>query len=91
MKSAVTAALLLLLTLAAGCSLFHHSKRSQAPTLHPASAVEADFRGRWTQKRAGELLASGAAKTDAEAQAMAANEFAKLYPYIGAPAAKPGR
>ncbi len=89
MKSAVTAALLLLLTLSAGCSLFHHGRRSQASIQHPASAVEADFRNRWMQKRTGELLASGAAKADADAQAAA--EFAKLYPFIGAPAPKSGR
>jgi hypothetical protein len=83
MKSLFAAVLVCLLTLAAGCSLFRHSKRSRAPDLPPAVAVETEYRDRWTQKRAGELLASGAAKTDAEAQAMAAAEFARQYPSIG--------
>lgn len=91
MKSLVTAALLLLLVFAAGCSLFHHGKRSQASTLPPARSVEVEYRNRWMQKRVGELLASGAAKTDAEAQQMAADEFAKLYPFIATPTGKPGR
>ncbi len=91
MKSAVTAALIVLLALSAGCSLFRHGKRNQAPVLPPARAVESEYRSRWMQKRAGELLASGAARTDAEAQTMAADEFAKLYPFIGTPTNQPGR
>ncbi len=91
MKSLVTAALVVLLTLAAGCSLFHRHKGKQPPPLPPARAVEAEFRGRWMQKRVAELLASGAAQTDADAQTMAADEFARLYPFVGAPPAKPGR
>ncbi len=83
MKSLFAAVLVCLLTLAAGCSLFRHSKRNRAPDLPPAVAVETEYRDRWVQKRAGELLASGAAKTDTEAQTMAAAEFARQYPFIG--------
>ena len=89
MKSLVSAALVLLLTFAAGCNLFRHSKKKPAPELPPAVAVETEFRSRWMQKRVGELLGSGAAKTDAQAQALAATEFAKLYPFIGSTASKP--
>ncbi len=91
MKSLAAAALIFLLTLAAGCSLFHHHRRSQAPTLPPARTVETEYRSRWIQRRVGELLGSGTAKTDAEAQTMAADEFARLYPFIGATGGKPGR
>ncbi len=91
MKSLVTAALVVLLTLAAGCSLFHRHKGNQPAPLPPARAVETEYRARWMQKRVGELLASGAAKTDAEAQTMAADEFARLYPFISPPPGKPGR
>jgi len=91
MKSLFTAALVVLLMFAAGCSLLHLGRRHRAPALPPAHAVETEYRGRWMQKRVGELLASGAAKTDAEAQTMAADEFAKLYPFVGPATAKPGR
>ena len=88
MKSLATIFLVSLLALTTGCSLFHRHRR--APELPPARAVESEFRARWIQKRVGELTASGAAKTDAEAQATAAEEFAKQYPYIEPGTTKPG-
>ena len=73
----------LVLALATGCSLFHSSgKKAGPPELPPAAGIEAEFQDRWMNKRVHDLLASGAAKTDDEAKQMAANEFAKLYPFI---------
>jgi hypothetical protein len=73
----------LVLALATGCSLFHSSgKKAGPPELPPAAGIEAEFQDRWMNKRVHDLLASGAAKTDDEAKQMAANEFAKLYPYV---------
>ena len=83
MKTSVPAVLVLALTLATGCSLFHSkSKKASPPELPPAAGIEAEFRDRWMNKRVHELLVSGAAKTDDEARQMAANEFAKLYPFV---------
>jgi outer membrane lipopolysaccharide assembly protein LptE/RlpB len=83
MKTPVPAVLVLALALATGCSLFHsRDKKAAPPELPPAAGIEAEFRDRWMNKRVHDLLASGAAKTDDEAKQMAANEFAKLYPYV---------
>jgi hypothetical protein len=83
MKTPVPAVLVLALTLATGCSLFHSkSKMAGPPELPPAAGIEAEFRDRWMSKRVHELLVSGAAKTDDEAKQMAANEFAKLYTFV---------
>lgn len=82
MKNLVPATLVLALTLATGCSLFHSkNKKPGPPELPPAAGIEAEFRDRWMNKRVHELLGSGAAKTDDEAKQMAATEFAKLYPF----------
>jgi len=56
--------------------------------LPPAAAVEAEFHDRWVAQRAHELLGAGTAKTEDEAKAMAAAEFAKQYPFIRLRAAK---
>jgi hypothetical protein len=83
MKNSVPAVLIVALTLTIGCSLFHSkSKPARPPELPPAAGIEAEFRDRWMAKRVHELLTSGAAKTDDEAKQMAANEFAKLYPFV---------
>ena len=83
MKHFVPATLALLLALASGCSLLHHKdKKASQPELPPSAGIEAEFRSRWTNKRAHELLAAGAATTEDQAQQMAAAEFAKQYPYL---------
>ncbi len=84
MKSSVAALLVLFAALTAGCRLLHwHRKAAELP---PARSVEVEFRTRWIQKRVGELMSSGAAKTEAEAQETAAQEFAKQYPFVRPPA-----
>jgi hypothetical protein len=83
MKSLVPAALVLTLIFTAGCNLFRHHHKNRAPELPPATAVEAEFRDRWMQKRVPELLNSGDARTEAEARTMAAAEFARRFPFIG--------
>ena len=92
MKYFVPAILLLALTLATGCGLFHKKpKKSTVPELPPAAAIQADYRDRWVDRRAHELLAAGTAKTEDEARAMAAAEFAKQNPFINPPAPRTGR
>lgn len=83
MKTSVPAVLVLALTLATGCSLFHSkSKKAGPPELPPAAGIEAEFRDRWMNKRVHELLVAGTAATEAEAKQTAAAEFAKQYPYL---------
>jgi hypothetical protein len=85
MKSSVPV-LLLMLALSSGCSLLHFkSKKAAPPELPPAAGVQAEFHDRWMDKRLHELLASGTAKTEQEAQAMAETEFAKQFPYVKVP------
>jgi hypothetical protein len=84
MKNLVPAALVLTLSLATGCSLFHSKNKNPGPPeLPPAAGIEAEFRDRWMNKRIHDLLASGAAKTDDEAKQLAAAEYVKQYPYVG--------
>ena len=84
MKNLVPAALVLTLSLATGCSLFHSKNKNPGPPeLPPAAGNEAEFRDRWMNKRIHDLLASGAAKTDDEAKQLAAAEYVKQYPYVG--------
>jgi outer membrane lipopolysaccharide assembly protein LptE/RlpB len=92
MKYFAPAALVLTLTLATGCGLFHKKdKRAVTPELPPATAIQAEYRDRWVERRTHELLAAGTAKTDDEARAMAASEFAKQNPFISPPATPVGR
>jgi hypothetical protein len=92
MKSFVPAALVLALALATGCSLFHKKeKKLVTPALPPAAEIQADFRDRWVDRRTHELLAAGTAKTEEEARAMAAADFAKQNPFINPPANRTGR
>ena len=90
MRLPVPAALVLTLVLATGCSLFHHRKPVQ-PELPPAAGIQVEFRDRWIDRRAHELMTANAALTQADANQMAATEFAKQYPYVSAPDAKTGR
>ena len=91
MKYFVPAALVLTLTLATGCFYFHRKgmkeTKDAAPELPPAAAIQADYRARWVDRRIHELLAAGTVKTEDEARAMAAVEFAKENPFINPPAA----
>jgi hypothetical protein len=89
MRPLVPAVLALTLVFAAGCSLFHHKKAAQ-PELPPAAGIEVEFRDRWIDQRARQLMASNAALTQAEATQTAATEFAQQYPYISVPKAKTG-
>ena len=83
--------LLLALALASGCSLFpSKSKKAGPKELPPAAEIEAEFRDRWIDRRAHDLLVAGNAKTEQEARTMAASEFAKQFPFIRASAAKSG-
>lgn len=85
MKKSFPAALALMLLLSTGCSIFHHKdKQARQPEVPPAVGTEAEFRDRWIAKRARDLVATGAAKTDGDAQAMASVEFAKEFPYLNA-------
>jgi hypothetical protein len=88
MRRLLPAALVLTLALAAGCNLFHH-KKAVAPELPPAAGIEIEFRDRWIDRRVHDLMATNATMTDSEARQQAAAEFAKQYPYVSAPAAKP--
>lgn len=88
MRRLLPAALVLTLALAAGCHLFHH-KKAGAPELPPAAGVEVEFRNRWIDRRVHDLTATNPAMTDAEARQQAAAEFARQYPFVSAPAAKP--
>lgn len=84
-------AFLLVVALASGCSLLHLKSKKAAPReLPPATGIEAEFYERWTDRRIHEFLASGNAKTEGEARAMAAAEFARQYPFIHVPATKSG-
>ncbi len=87
MKLRVPAALALTLVFAAGCSLLHHKKAAQ-PELPPAAGIEVEFRDRWIDQRARQLMAANTALTPAEAAQTAATEFAQQYPYITVPGAK---
>jgi len=81
--------LLLAITLAAGCHLLQPTPKKSGPVeLPPATEVETQFRDRWISRRVHELMAAGTAKSEDEAKAMAAAEFAKQYPYIRMEAAK---
>jgi hypothetical protein len=92
MKYFVPAALVLTLALATGCSLFHKKeKKVVTPELPPAAEIQAEYRNRWVERRTHELLAAGTAKTENEARAMAAAEFAKQNPFINPPATRTGR
>jgi outer membrane lipopolysaccharide assembly protein LptE/RlpB len=92
MKYFVPAALVLTLTLATGCGLFHKKeKKTVIPELPPAAAIQADYRDRWVERRVHELLTAGTTKTEDEARAMAATEFAKQYPLMNPPATRTGR
>ena len=76
--------LLALLALAAvlssGC---HYLKKSPAkPTESLTGEVEADFKARWVDKRAAELLTQGQTADAARAQATA--EFKERYGFTGA-------
>jgi hypothetical protein len=83
-------AVLFALAITSGCSLLHLKKSSKSgpPELPPAAGIEAEFHERWMDRRVHELLAAGDAKTEEDAKAMAAAEFAKQYPYIRVSAAK---
>ena len=84
--------LLLALALASGCSLFpSKSKKAGPKELPPAAEIEAEFRDRWIDRRAHDLLVAGNAKTEQEARTMAASEFAKQFPFIRSSAARSGR
>jgi hypothetical protein len=89
MRLPVPATLVLTLVLTAGCSLIHH-KKAAAPELPPAVGIQVEFRDRWVDRRAHELMAANAAMTQAEANHMAAAEFAKQYPYVSAPPPQAG-
>ena len=67
--------------LAGGCSMF---KKSSAPKENPSIAgqTEDSLRQRWIERRAGELVAQGAAPEAARAQA--AEEFRTKYAFTGA-------
>ncbi len=65
---------------AAGCSLF--KKSSSKPDAGLAGEVEADFKVRWVDKRAAELVAQGRAADTARTQATA--EFKERYGFTGA-------
>jgi hypothetical protein len=86
MKPFAAVTLLLALALAAGCSLFHRkdssSQKARAPELPPSAGIEAEFRERWLSKRVHDLLIAKAAATEDEARKMAADEFARQYPYL---------
>ena len=73
----------LVLAFSSGCSLF--SKKSGKSTDNPAIAgdVEESFRRRWVDKRAGELVAQGAAADAARTQAN--QEFSQKYEYVNGP------
>jgi hypothetical protein len=89
MKYFVPATLVLTLALATGCGLLHKKEKKVAtPELPPAAAIQADYRDRWVERRTHELLAAGTAKTEAEARAMAAAEFARQNPFINPPASR---
>jgi hypothetical protein len=87
MKLRVPAVLAFTLVFAAGCSLFHH-KKAGPPELPPAAGVAVEFRDRWIDQRARQLMASNAALTQTEATQTAATEFAQQYPYISVPNAQ---
>jgi hypothetical protein len=88
MKHSVLA-LLLVLAFASGCNLFPtKSKKVTLKELPPSAGIEAEFRDRWIDSRVHQLLAAGTAKTEPEAKAIAASEFAKQYPFLRASASK---
>lgn len=64
---------------ATGCNLFRKNKK---PKENPAiaSEVEADFRQRWVDHRAAELVATGESATAARTQAE--SDFRIKYPFI---------
>jgi len=75
-----TAALLVICC--GGCNLF---KKSKKPKENPAiaSEVEGEFRQRWVDRRATELVAKGTDAATARTQADA--EFRERYPYVKEP------
>jgi hypothetical protein len=81
MKSPVPAALVIVVVLVAGCTIFHH-KRATAPEPPPAVGIETEFRDRWVDRRVHELMTANPALPEAEARTAAAAEFAKQYPYL---------
>jgi urocanate hydratase len=89
MRLLVPATLVLTLVLAAGCSLFHH-KKPVTPEMPPAAGIQVEFRDRWVDRRAHELMAANASMAQAEANRMAEAEFAKQYPYVSAPEPQAG-
>jgi hypothetical protein len=70
---------IIVLTSANGCSVF---KKSKKPKPNPAIAAETegDFRQRWIEHRAAELIAQGTAAE--AAREMATKEFPAAYPYM---------
>ncbi len=64
----------------AACTLF--KKSAPKSKLGPAGEVEADFKVRWVDKRAAELVAAGQTADAAHAQATA--EFKEHYGYTSA-------
>ncbi len=72
------ATLIALMPLAGGCSLFSKKARAKESTAI-AGEVEATFRQRWVDKRAGELVAQGVAADAARAQA--GREFDERYQF----------
>ena len=85
MKSSVSA-LLFALVLTSGCSLLHFKhKKAAPPELPPAAGVQTEFHDRWMDKTVHELLATGNAKTEAEARVRAEAEFAKQFPFVKVP------
>jgi hypothetical protein len=66
--------------LSAGC--FHFKKSGAKPNLGPAAEVEAEFKVRWVERRATELVAQGQNAEAARAQATA--EFKERFGFTGA-------
>ena len=64
----------------AGCSMF--KKSSSKPKQGLASETESDFRNRWVDKRATELVAQG--QTADAARAAATVEFKERFGFTGA-------
>ena len=77
-KVFLVATLVALMPLAGGCSLFSKKARAKESTAI-AGEVEATFRQRWVDKRAGELAAQGVAADAARAQA--GREFDERYQF----------